>query len=398
MFGWVFEVSEKVYKFKEERLMKRSVLPSFDLSRNWERVRSETQVAINRVLESQHFILGSEVEGLEKDISTYLGVSHSAGCASGTDALLLALMSLDIGPGDEVITTPYSFFATVSCITRIGATPVFADVDPGTYNISPRNILEKITKRTKAVIPVHLFGQMVPVEQFSEELSARGIYLVEDCAQAIGATRIINGRVSRAGALGDIGCFSFFPTKNLGGYGDGGLLTTNSSELEARIRSLRVHGSGKQYFHEEVGLNSRLDEIQAAILRVRLRHLEIWNEERRMVNERYRALFAENGLHEWVIPPIEEEGNRHIFHQYVIRCSKRDELKNWLEKNGITSRIYYPLSLHMQPCFAYLGYREGDFPVSESLSRETLALPIFPELLPEEQERVACSIRDFFIK
>jgi len=378
--------------------MNRSVLPSFDLSRNWERVKSETLIAINKVLESQHFILGAEVDGLEKDIFTYLGVAHSTGCASGTDALLLALMSLDIGPGDEVITTPYSFFATVSCITRLGATPVFADVDPGTYNISPENIIEKITDRTKVVIPVHLFGQMAPIELLSEELSNREIFLVEDCAQAIGATRMINGKVSRAGALGDIGCFSFFPTKNLGGYGDGGLLTTNSGELGARIRSLRVHGSGKQYFHEEVGLNSRLDEMQAAILRVRLRHLETWNEERRMVDERYRVLFAENGLLEWVTPPIEDDGNRHIFHQYVIRCSQRDELKDWLEENGITARIYYPLSLHMQPCFAYLGYREGDFPVSESLSRETLALPIFPELLPEEQERVVSSITDFYKK
>lgn len=378
--------------------MNEPVLPSFDLSRNWERIRNETLEAINKVLESQHFILGPEVDGLEKDISSYLGVAHSTGCASGTDALLLALMALGVGSGDEVITTPYSFFATVSCITRVGATPVFADVDPDTYNISPEAIIEKITDRTKAIIPVHLFGQMAQVEKLLEVTSGGGIFLVEDCAQAIGATRVIDGKITRAGAVGDIGCFSFFPTKNLGGYGDGGLLVTDSDELESRIRSLRVHGSGKQYFHDEVGLNSRLDEIQAAILRVRLRHLETWNEERRIVNERYRALFAEKGLREWVTPPAEAAGNRHIFHQYVVRCAHRDELKEWLAERGITARIYYPLSLHLQPCFAYRGYGEGDFPVSESLSRETLALPIFPELLPEEQERVVSSMADFYKK
>ncbi|GAB6280613.1 MAG: DegT/DnrJ/EryC1/StrS family aminotransferase [Thermovirga sp.] len=376
--------------------MNRAILPSFDLSRNWRRVRGETLEAINKVLESQHFILGPEVDGLEKDISSYLGVAHSIGCASGTDALLLALMALGVGPGDEVITTPYSFFATASCITRVGATPVFADVDPDTYNISPKEIIEKMTDKTKAVIPVHLFGQMSQMEKISEAISGSGIFLVEDCAQAIGATRLIDSRVTRAGAIGDIGCFSFFPTKNLGGYGDGGLLTTSSSEFMTRIRSLRVHGSGKQYFHDEVGLNSRLDEIQASVLRIRLRHLETWNEERRMVNDRYLALFAEKGLREWVSPPVEDVGNRHVFHQYVVRCSRRDELKEWLAKRGITTRIYYPLSLHLQPCFAYLGYEEGDFPVSESLSRETLALPIFPELLPEEQERVVCDMTEFY--
>lgn len=371
-------------------------LPSFDLSRNWKRVRGETLEAVHKVLDSQHFILGPEVDSLERDISSYLGIKHSAGCASGTDALLIALMALGIGPGDEVITTPYSFFATVSCITRVGATPVFADVDPETYNISPEEIIEKISDRTRAVIPVHLFGQMAPVEKFSSELTSRGIFLVEDCAQAIGATRMIEGKIKRAGTIGEIGCFSFFPTKNLGGFGDGGLISTDSDELEVRIKSLRVHGSGKQYFHDEVGLNSRLDELQAAILRVRLRHLETWNEERRAVNERYRLLFAENDLTEWVKPPAEEEGNRHVFHQYVIRCKQRDKLKDWLSEKGITSRVYYPLSLHLQPCFSFLGYGKGEFPVSESLSLETLALPIFPEILPEEQERVVSSMAQFY--
>jgi len=301
-----------------------------------------------------------------------------------------------VGPGDEVITTPFSFFATVSCITRVGATPVFADVEPGTYNIDPEAVLARITPKTKAVIPVHLFGQMARLEEFTPRLREQGIGLVEDCAQAIGATRIIDGKVRRAGTVGEIGCFSFFPTKNLGCFGDGGMVTASSDELEARVRSLRVHGSGKQYFHDEIGLNSRLDELQAAILRVRLPHLETWNEERRLVAERYRILFAEHDLDEWIMPPIEEKGNRHIFHQYVIRCRSRDQLKDHLAQRGVTARVYYPLSLHLQPCFSFLGYSKGDMPVSETLTEEVLALPIFPELRPEEQERVVEAMAEFY--
>ncbi|HQO83304.1 MAG TPA: DegT/DnrJ/EryC1/StrS family aminotransferase [Synergistales bacterium] len=376
--------------------MSEKVLPSFDLTRNWERVREETLTAIRKVLESQHFILGPEVEALEKDLASYLGTLHATGCASGTDALLLALMALEVGPGDEVITTPFSFFATVSCITRVGATPVFADVEPGTYNIDPEAVLARITPKTKAVIPVHLFGQMARLEEFAPRLREQGIGLVEDCAQAIGATRIIDGKVRRAGTVGEIGCFSFFPTKNLGCFGDGGMVTASSDELEARVRSLRVHGSGKQYFHDEIGLNSRLDELQAAILRVRLPHLETWNEERRLVAERYRILFAEHDLDEWIMPPIEEKGNRHIFHQYVIRCRSRDQLKDHLAQRGVTARVYYPLSLHLQPCFSFLGYSKGDMPVSETLTEEVLALPIFPELRPEEQERVVEAMAEFY--
>jgi len=374
------------------------VLPSFDLSRNWERVREETLEAIKEVLESQHFILGPQVDAFEREVESYLGVPLAVGCASGTDSLLLALMALGIGPGDEVITTPYSFFATVSCITRVGATPVFADVEPDTYNISPEGVLEKITERTRAVIPVHLFGQMSRMEVFEAGLKERGIFLVEDCAQAFGSTRMIDGKILRAGTIGDAGCFSFFPTKNLGAYGDAGMVTAGSEEVGGKIKSLRVHGSGKQYFHDEVGLNSRLDELQAAILRVRFRHLETWNEERRLVAEIYRTLFAEHNLGELVTPPVEAPGNRHIYHQYVIRCKDRDNLKEELQRSGITSRVYYPLSLHLQPCFSFLGYRKGDFPVSEALSEETLALPIFPELLPEEQERVAEGIAGFYSK
>ena len=372
-------------------------IPSFDLTRNYARVKEEVKVAIDRVLETQHFILGPEVESLEKEIALYLEVADTVGCASGTDALVLALMSWDLKEGDEIITTPFTFFATASCITRNGATPVFADVEPDSYNLSPESVLEKITPRTKAVLPVHLFGQMCRLEKFKEELDKRNILLIEDCAQAIGSHRIIDGSVHRAGSVGDIGCFSFFPTKNLGCYGDGGMVSIpRDSERAERIRSLRVHGSGKTYFHDEVGINSRLDAIQAAILRVRLRHLEEWNEERRIVAERYKMLFAEKGLLDKIMIPTELPGNRHVYHQYVVRVKERDELQKFLAERGVVTRVYYPLSLHLQHCFSYLGYKEGDFPVSEMLSEEVLALPIFPELLPEEQERVADEIAAFY--
>ena len=372
-------------------------VPSFDLKRNYARVREEVKVAIDRVLESQHFILGPEVEALEKEIAAYLGVTSTVGVASGTDALLLALMSLDLKEGDEVITTPFTFFATVSSITRCGAVPVFADVEPDSYNISMEAVLEKISPRTKAVLPVHLFGQTCRLEVIKDELKRRNIALVEDCAQAIGSHRRINGKICHAGSIGDVGCFSFFPTKNLGCYGDGGLVSIPRDEARfERIRSLRVHGSGKMYYHDEVGINSRLDAIQAAILRVRLRHLEEWNEERRIVAERYLVLFAEKGLLDVVKPPIEQPDNRHVYHQYVIRAKKRDELQKFLAGRGVVTRVYYPLPLHLQRCFSYLGFTKGDFPAAEELSNEVLALPMFPELLPEEQERVVEGIADFY--
>lgn len=372
-------------------------IPSFDLSRNYQRVKEEVKVAIDRVLETQEFILGPEVATLEKEIEAYLGVESAIGCASGTDALILAMMSLDIEEGDEIITTPFTFFATASCITRTGAKLVFADVEPDTYNLSPDSILDKITDKTKAVILVHLFGQMCRIEELKDELEKRNIKLIEDCAQAIGAHRMVDGKICRAGTVGDIGCFSFFPTKNLGCYGDGGMITVpNDPERAKRLRSLRVHGSGKTYFHDEVGINSRLDALQAAILRVRLRHLEEWNEERRLVAERYKLLFGEMGLLDIVVPPVEEDGNRHVYHQYVIRTKQRDELQNYLEEKNIVTRVYYPLPLHLQKCFSSSGYKKGDFPVSEMLAEEVLALPIFPELLPEEQERVVEEIARFY--
>lgn len=372
-------------------------IPSFDLKRNYQRVSAEVREALDRVLEGQHFILGPEVKAFEDEFASYLGVSHAVGCASGSDALLLALMALGVGPGDEVITTPFTFFASTSCITRLGARAVYVDVDPDTYNMRMDMVMDAVTPRTKAVLPVHIFGQMCPLEEISGHLADAGIALVEDCAQSFGAVRRVDGKILRGGAVGDLSCFSFFPTKNLGCYGDGGLVATDDPELAKRLRSLRVHGSSSTYFHDEVGLNSRLDEIQAAILRVRLRHAEQWNEERREIADRYRVLFAAHGLCEFVTPPVEMEGNRHVFHQYVVRAKNRDALQKFLADRGITTRVYYPLSLHMQPCFRSLGYKEGDFPVSEALTSQVLALPMFPELLPEEQEAVALAMKEFYL-
>ena len=371
-------------------------IPMLDLKRNYARIRQEITDAVTEVLESQAFILGPEVSAFEDDCSAYLDGARAIGCASGTDALVLALMALDVGPGDEVITTPYSFFATVSCITRLGAVPVFADVDPATYNLDLQQVLSRLTPKTKAVLPVHLFGQMAPMEEIADELERRGVAIVEDAAQAFGSWRKIKGEIVRAGAFGAVGCYSFFPTKNLGGYGDGGMLATNDDRLADRLRKLRVHGAGTTYFHDEVGLNSRLDSLQAAILRVRLRHLEEWNEERRVIADRYRLLFAERDLLDLVHPPVELDGNYHIYHQYAPRVQDRDALEAFLEAEGIGCRVYYPLSLHRQKCFAFLGYGAGDCPVSEQLSRETLALPIFPELTADEQIRIADAIARFY--
>jgi len=371
-------------------------LPTLDLKRNYRRIREEIAEAMDEVLESQYFILGPAVGAFEKEVQSYLEVPHAIGCASGSDALLLALMALDLREGDEVITTPYSFFATVSSITRLGGRPIFVDIDPETYNLRMDQVLEKISPRTRAILPVHLFGQMAEVELLDPVLREGRLRLVEDCAQSFGAWRRIDGRLARSGSVGSLGCFSFFPTKNLGCYGDGGMISSTDDALATRLRRLRVHGAEEAYFHQEVGLNSRLDTLQAAILRVRLRHLEEWNEERRLAAERYRILFEERGLLDALTPPAEDPQNYHIYHQYVIRCSRRDDLQAFLGAEGITSRVYYPLGLHLQPCFRFLGGQEGDYPEAERLSRESLALPIFPEITPEEQEWVVDTIRRFY--
>lgn len=372
-------------------------LPTLDLKRGYARIKDEIDGAVKDVLESQYFVMGPTVSAFESDVERYLEVPRAIGCASGSDALLLALMALDVKPGDEVITTPYSFFATVSCITRLGATPVFADIDQYSYNVTAESVLSKVTERTKAFIPVHLFGQMVHLERIQPELEARGIAVVEDCAQSFGSWREIDGAPVRSGACGVLGCFSFFPTKNLGCCGDGGMVVSRDQAIADRVAKLRVHGAGATYYHDEVGLNSRLDAIQAAILRVKLRHLDKWNEERRAVADRYRALFAEHDLLDVVVPPSEDQGNYHIYHQYVPRVSgDRDGLVEFLGREGITSRVYYPVSLHLQKCFSFLGYGEGDCPVSERLSRESIALPIFPELTSSEQEWVVSTIAEFY--
>lgn len=367
-------------------------VPLLDLSEQNQLLRPEIEAALGRVLDTNGFILGSEVAALEKELAEYCGVKHAIGCASGSDALLLALMALDVGQDDEVITTPYSFFATASAVTRLGAKPVFVDIDPKTYNLDVSQIESLITEKTKAIQPVHLYGQCADMEDLRKISAKYGVPLVEDAAQAIGSEE--NGR--RAGAMSDIGCFSFYPSKNLGAMGDAGFMTTGDDELAHKLLALRVHGSFERYYHKWVGLNSRLDGFQGAVLRVKLPHLDAWTEKRQANAAYYRQLFTDAGLTEQIALPFERENVRHIYNQFVIRVpDRRDELKQFLAENEIGTDVYYPVSLHRQECFAYLGYREGDFPESEKASRETLALPIYPELRTEQQEFVVEKIAEF---
>ncbi len=368
-------------------------VPLLDLAEQNQNLRPEIEAALNRVLDTNGFILGAEVAALEKELAKYCGVKHAIGCASGTDALLLALMAFDVGQDDEVITTPYSFFATVSAITRLGAKPVFVDIDPNTYNLDVSQIEAKITDKTKAIQPVHLYGQCAEMLELQELSRKYNIPLVEDAAQAIGAEEF--GK--RAGAMSEIGCFSFYPSKNLGGMGDGGFMTTDDDDLAHKLFALRVHGSFERYYHKWVGLNSRLDGFQGAVLRVKLPHLDSWSDKRKQNADYYRQLFTDAGLTEEIILPLERENVRHIYNQFIIKISKkRDELKQFLAENEIGTDIYYPVSLHLQECFEYLGYKSGDFPESERASRETLAIPIFPELKSEQQEYVVEKIAQFF--
>jgi dTDP-4-amino-4,6-dideoxygalactose transaminase len=368
-------------------------VPLLDLKEQNDLLRPEIEAALGRVLDTNGFILGNEVAALEKELAAYCGTKHAIGCASGTDALLLALMAFDIKDGDEVITTPYSFFATVSSVTRLGAKPVFVDIDPKTYNLDISQIEAKITERTKAIQPVHLFGQCADMTELRKISEKYSIPLIEDAAQAIGAEE--NG--VRAGAMSEIGCFSFYPSKNLGGMGDGGFMTTNDDALAEKLFALRVHGSRERYYHKWVGLNSRLDGFQGAVLRVKLPHLDSWSDARKANADYYRKLFTDAGLTEQISLPFERENVRHIYNQFVVRVpEKRDELKQFLTDNGIGSDIYYPVSLPLQECFDYLGLQKGDFPESEKASRETLALPIFPELKREQQEFVVSKITEFF--
>ena len=368
-------------------------VPLLDLAEQNAKLRPEIEAALGRVLDTNGFILGGEVKALEEELATYCGTKYAIGCASGSDALLLALMALDVKAGDEVITTPYSFFATVSAITRLGAVPVFVDIDPATYNLDVSQVEAKITERTKAIQPVHLFGQCVDMAALRELASKHGIPLVEDAAQAIGAEE--NG--VRAGAMSEIGCFSFYPSKNLGGMGDGGFMTTDDDELADKLFALRVHGSRERYYHKWVGLNSRLDGFQGAVLRVKLPHLDSWSDKRKANADLYRELFTDAGLTEQISLPFERENVRHIYNQYVVRITdRREELRGFLTEAGIGTDIYYPVPLHLQECFEYVGYTSGDLPESERAAAETLALPIYPELTTEQQKYVVDKLAEFF--
>ena len=368
-------------------------VPLLDLKEQNSMLRPEIEAALGRVLDANAFILGGEVAELERELAEYCRTKYAIGCASGSDALLLAMMALDVGPGDEVITSPYSFFATVSAITRLGARPVFVDIDPETYNLSVEQVKAKITSRTKAVQPVHLYGQCADMAGLMKVCEGRGVPVVEDAAQAIGA----EDRDRRAGSIGSVGCFSFYPSKNLGGMGDGGFMTTNDDVLAERLSALRVHGSKERYYHKWVGLNSRLDGFQGAVLRVKLPHLDEWSDARKANADRSRVLFSEGGLGGKVILPIERPDARHTYNQFVVRVPEvRDRLREYLTEHGVGTDIYYPVSLHLQECFEYLGYKAGNFPESEKASRETLALPVFPELRPEQQQYVVETTAEFF--
>ncbi|MEP6743245.1 MAG: DegT/DnrJ/EryC1/StrS family aminotransferase [bacterium] len=360
-------------------------VPLLDLRGQHVLLRPQLVEAVARVIDTQRFVLGPEVEELEKEVADYCTTAFAVGCASGSDALLLALMALDLKPGDEVITSPFTFFATGSAITRPGGQPKFVDIDPSTYNIDPSQVETAITPRTRAIVPVHLYGQCAQMDPILEIASGRGLPVIEDAAQAIGGED--KGR--RAGSMGQIGCFSFYPTKNLGGVGDGGMLVTGDSQLAARLRRLRVHGGTTEYHHDEVGINSRLDAVQAAVLRVKLQYLDEWSEARRSKAEVYNRLFRETPLGYELIPPFIRPDTRHIFHQYVVRVPKyRDEMMKHLSQHGIGSKVYYPVPLHLQKCFEYLGNRVGQFPEAERAAEETLALPCFPELTEEQQRFV----------
>jgi dTDP-4-amino-4,6-dideoxygalactose transaminase len=364
-------------------------IPLLDLKAQHRRIRAEIMEAIARVVDSQQFILGEEVARLEEEIALYSSAAHAVGCASGTDALYLALMALGAGPGDEVVTTPYSFFATASTIVRLGARPVFVDIDELTFNIDPALAVEalRMHPRVKAIVPVHLFGACADMDPLIEAAAARGIPVIEDAAQAIGAE--YKGR--RAGSLTRVGCFSFFPTKNLGAYGDAGILTTSDAALAERLAILRVHGGKTKYHHDVVGINSRLDALQAAVLRVKLRHLDEWTAARQRNAALYRELLPPQ-----VVAQVQPAfATRHIYHQFVIHCRRRDKLRRFLAERGIGTEIYYPVPLHMQPCFAVLGYGRGDFPAAERLAEESLALPIHSELAPDDIRYVCAAITEF---
>jgi len=363
-----------------------------DLKAQFSPIREEIMAAVTRVLESQHFILGPEVSAFEQEAASYLRCKYAVGCASGSDALMLALMALGIGRGDEVITVPFTFVATAGSIARLGATPVFVDIDSDTYNIDPAALEAAITVRTKAIMPVHLFGLAADMDGILEVARRHSLPVIEDAAQAIGAEY----KGKKVGNFGVISCFSFFPSKNLGGAGDGGLITTDDAQLAQRLKLLRAHGSRSKYEYEILGVNSRLDAIQAAILRIKLTYLDDWTEGRRRNAVRYRDLASQFGLDARIGLPAELVGYKHVYNQFTIRVKQRDDLREFLSSNGIPTEIYYPFPLHLQPAFAGLGYKPRSMPASETASLEVLSLPIFPELSGEQQESIMSSISEFF--
>jgi dTDP-4-amino-4,6-dideoxygalactose transaminase len=366
-------------------------VPLLDLDAQYRPLRDALLAAITRVCDSQRFIMGPEIDALERELSAQLGVRHAIAVSSGTDAVLLALMTLDIEPGDEVVTTTYSFFATAAAVVRLGARPVLVDIDPVTFNIDAAQAAAAITPRTKAILPVHLFGQSADLDPIMSAAGRAGIPVIEDAAQAIGASY-----TSRPlGGIGALGCFSFFPSKNLGAFGDAGLLTTNDDRLAARARLLRTHGMKPKYFHHLVGGNFRMDALQAAVLRVKAPHLDEWTEGRRRNAARYRALFRDAGIDAAIALPTELPDRRHIFNQFVICTPERDGLKRHLDELGIGNEIYYPVPFHLQPCFADLGYRRGAFPQAERAADQSLAIPIYGELTDAQQQSVVSAIAQF---
>jgi dTDP-4-amino-4,6-dideoxygalactose transaminase len=375
-------------------------VPLLDLKAQFAGLRSDIESAIREVVEAQAFVLGPTVEALEAEVAELVGSRHAVGCASGTDALILSLAALCVGPGDRVLTVPFSFFSTASCAYKVGARVTFADIDPETFNLDPARADEAVTPQTRALLPVHLFGQCAEMDALLEIAERRNLPVIEDAAQGLGAryTSERLGRTIRAGALGTLGCYSFFPTKNLGGFGDGGMIVTDDDALAERLRLLRVHGGRQMYHHRYVGWNSRLDALQAAVLRVKLPRLDAWSEGRAGNAERYDRWFAESGLLESgdVRTPHRTSRSTHIFNQYVLRVVDRDRLREHLGSRGIGHSVYYPVPLHLQECFADLGYREGDFPEAERACREVIALPIYPELTEAQQQRVVDAVVEFY--
>jgi dTDP-4-amino-4,6-dideoxygalactose transaminase len=368
----------------------RTPVKLLDLEAQYRPLRAEILAAITRVCDSQQFILGPEVEALERELAACTGAAHAVAVSSGTDALVTALMALGIGHGDEVVTSTFSFFATAGSIARVGATPVFVDIDPVTFNIDPAAVRRAITPRTRAIMPVHLYGLCADLDPIMEAANSKGIAVIEDAAQAIGATY----KSRQAGTIGTTGCFSFFPSKNLGAFGDAGFMTTNDPALANEIRLLRNHGAEPKYFHKRIGGNFRLDALQAAVLRVKLPHLDEWTAMRQRNAARYAALFASAGLIDRITLPTIPAERRHIFNQYVIRVAERGHVRRVLDDRGIGTEIYYPVPFHLQECFSYLGHHRGDFPHAETAADSVLALPIYPELTMEQQSAVVAALGD----